>query len=470
MATTPYNPFRMNNVASEVQRPAQQLAGCVKGNEEAVIPPGYKQTEVGVIPEDWKSSIVRDIASSARNAIVGGPFGSDLVSKDYVAHGVPVIRGQNMGGQWVSGSFVFVTPMKAKSLEANLAYPEDIIFTQRGTLGQVRLVPVKPFSAYLVSQSQMKLSVDRTVADPLFLFYLFTSDEQQNLIQSRTIQTGVPHINLGILREIPVQLPPLAEQRAIAEALSDVDQLLGSLEKLIAKKRAIKQAAMQQLLTGKTRLPGFSGKWTELNMARDSILKARIGWQGLTTAEYLTTGNYYLVTGTDFVEGRVDWRTCYFVDRSRFVQDRNIQLAPSDVLLTKDGTIGKAGFVDSLPGPATLNSGVFVIRPEKNAYFPKYMYYILTSQIFDAFLVRLQAGSTISHLYQKDFSGFSFNAPQMDEQTAIATTLSDMDAEIASLERRLDKTRAIKQGMMQQLLTGRVRLVKYPSTTEASKC
>ena len=217
---------------------------------------------------------------------------------------------------------------------------------------------------------------------------------------------------------------------------------------------------MQQLLTGKARLPGFRGKRTELNMTRNSILKARIGWQGLTTAEYLSIGNYYLVTGTDFLNGRVDWSTCHFVDRCRYVQDTNIQLAPDDVLLTKDGTIGKAGFIDSLPGPATLNSGVFVIRPKKKSYFPKYMYYILTSHIFSNFLGRLQAGSTIVHLYQKDFSNFSFNAPPLDEQVAIATILSDMDTELASLKQRLDKTREIKHGMMQQLLTGLIRLVK----------
>ena len=104
------------------------------------VPVGHKRTEVGVIPKEWESSRVRDISSSSRNAIVGGPFGSDLVSKDYVAHGIPVIRGQNMSDRWVSGSFVFVTPVKAKSLEVNLAYPGDIIFTQRGTLDQVNHV------------------------------------------------------------------------------------------------------------------------------------------------------------------------------------------------------------------------------------------------------------------------------------------------------------------------------------------
>ena len=165
-----------------------------------------------------------------------------------------------------------------------------------------------------------------------------------------------------------------------------------------------------------------------------------------------------MVTGTDFARGGVDWTSCFFVDQSRFIQDVNIQLAPYDVLLTKDGTIGKAGFIDSIPGPATLNSGIFVIRPKSNTYVPKYMYYILTSQIFGDFLNRLQAGSTISHLYQKDFVDFTFKAPQIDEQRAIVTILSDLDAEITALERRLDKTCSIKQGMMQQLLTGAIRL------------
>jgi type I restriction enzyme S subunit len=115
--------------------------------------------------------------------------------------------------------------------------------------------------------------------------------------------------------------------------------------------------------------------------------------------------------------------------------------------------------VDFLPGPATLNSGVFVIRPKGDAYDQLFFYYILSSRVFDDFLAQLQAGSTISHLYQKDFVNFSFLAPRVPEQTAIAAVLSDMDAELAVLEQRLDKTRALKQGMMQELLTGRIRLV-----------
>jgi type I restriction enzyme, S subunit len=168
---------------------------------------------------EWREATVGDIASSSRNALVGGPFGSNLVSRDYVAEGVPVIRGQNMGSRWITGDFAFVTEKKARSLEANLARPGDIVFTQRGTLGQVSVIPPAPFHCYLVSQSQMKLTVDREIADPLFFYYVFTSAEQLNYMHQNAIQTGVPHTNLGILRAAPVPLPPLDEQHAIAHIL-----------------------------------------------------------------------------------------------------------------------------------------------------------------------------------------------------------------------------------------------------------
>jgi type I restriction enzyme S subunit len=166
---------------------------------------------------------VGEIAAPVRNALVGGPFGSNLVSRDYVPSGVPVIRGQNLGARWVAGEFAFVSDAKAKTLDANIARPGDIVFTQRGTLGQVSIVPEAPYERYLVSQSQMKLTVNRELTDPLFFYYVFSTVEQQDYIRQNAIQTGVPHTNLGILRGTPVPLPPLPEQRAIAHILGTLD-------------------------------------------------------------------------------------------------------------------------------------------------------------------------------------------------------------------------------------------------------
>jgi type I restriction enzyme S subunit len=426
----------------------------------AAVPRGYRRTEAGVIPDEWT---VRSLRSCLRS---NPAYGINAAAVPFDDSLPTYLRITDIGEDNRFRPSPRVSVKHPGALDFFLRVG-DLVFARTGaSVGKSYLYDPKDgplvFAGFLI-----RVRPDPRQLQTAFLAYCVQSKRYWDWVATMSIRSGQPGINGREYGALQLVLPEPDEQRAIAEALSDLDGLLGALESLIAKKRAIKQGAMQQLLTRKTRLPDFSGDWAELNMTRDSVLKARIGWQGLTTAEYQTTGDYYLVTGTDFVMGRVDWATCHFVEHSRFIQDRNIQLAPSDVLLTKDGTIGKAGFVDSLPGPATLNSGVFVIRPKAEAYVPKYMYYVLTSQIFDDFLARLQAGSTISHLYQRDFLGFTFNAPQVPEQLAIATMLSDMDAEIAALEQQRDKTRGIKQGVMQQLLTGRVRLVKLPQV-EAS--
>lgn len=112
------------------------------------------------MPSEWPESTIGEIASSEQNALVGGPFGSNLVSRDYVEHGVPVIRGQNMGQRWIGGEFAYVSNERAEALSANLTRPGDVIFTERGTIGQVSVVPNKSYQRYLISQSQMKLTVD----------------------------------------------------------------------------------------------------------------------------------------------------------------------------------------------------------------------------------------------------------------------------------------------------------------------
>ena len=192
-------------------------------------------------PDTWCGKTIEDIAASSPNAVVGGPFGSNLVSRDYVRDGVPVIRGQNMGARWVTGDFVFVTPEKAASLKVNLARPGDVVLTQRGTLGQVSIVP-SALPRCLVSQSQMKVTVDREVADPQFLYYVLSSAEQQAYVRQNAIQTGVPHTNLGILRSTPIPVPPVTEQRAIAHILGTLDDKIELNRRMNATLEAMARA------------------------------------------------------------------------------------------------------------------------------------------------------------------------------------------------------------------------------------
>ena len=147
------------------------------------------------------------------------------------------------------------------------------------------------------------------------------------------------------------------------------------------------------------------------SLGKDTYIKARIGWQGLTTSEYLDYGDYYLVTGTDIKNGLLDFSSCVFVSKKRFDQDSHIQLKVDDVLISKDGTIGKVAYVNSLPLPATLNSGVFVIRCDNSKLSQKYFYYVIKSKLFKDFIEQTSAGSTIVHLYQKDIVKFNFPIP-----------------------------------------------------------
>lgn len=306
----------------------------------------------------------------------------------------------------------------------------------------------------------VRFKTNTDVVNPMYLYLACIRPDARKYFLANAKTATMTTIDQTVLGRCPIPYPALKEQTAIAEAVSDADSLISSLQKLIEKKKAIKQGALQELLTGKKRLPGFNEEWEELNFAESAKLKARIGWQGLTTSEYLQSGYAYLITGTDFHNGRIKWETCHFVDEKRYKQDLNIQIKKHDILLTKDGTIGKVAYISSVQKPTTLNSGVFVIRPAKEDSFdPNFVYHILNSFLFDNFLAKLSAGSTINHLYQKDFVDFTFKAPsELVEQQAIAQVLSDMDSEIDQLEKKLAKYQQIKQGMMQELLTGRIRL------------
>jgi len=413
---------------------------------------GFKRTEAGVIPEAWACSTVRGSASRARNAMVGGPFGSDLVSKDYVDDGVPVIRGQNMGAKTISGTFVFVNQEKARLLEANMARAGDVLFTQRGTLGQVSLVPNGPFDRYLVSQSQMKVSLNRDAVDPEFFYYLFSGPAQQEAIRLNTIQTGVPHINLGILAAIPIPIPELTEQRAIAGALSDADALIESLEQLLAKKRHLKQGAMQELLTGRRRLPGFAGEWEERSLGEigESLI-------GLTYAPGdVRSSGVLVLRSSNVFEGGLRFDDNVYVDME--IPERIMVRAADILICVRNGSrdlIGKCAKVDDRCKGMTFGAFMAVFRTASHGFvYHQFQADQLKRQI------REHLGATINQITNKSLNSFRIAIPPTsEEQEAIAKVLDDMGAEIDALEAKLTKARQIKQGMMQELLTGRIRLV-----------
>lgn len=432
---------------------------------------GYKMTEVGVIPEDW------EVKTLGKLACINGRIGfRGYTVKDLVRKGEGAIA---IGGKHISKNYLDLSDAEYISWKKYYESPEimvkqgDIVLAQRGTLGKSALIKSDIGPATI---NPSLVLINKIKCNNLYLIYNMQSSSVTDYILQINSQTSIPMISQKQIEGIKIAIAKLdCEQAAIATALSDVDSLISALTKKIEKKKAIKQGLMQQLLTGKKRLPGYEKNrepvqtewgaipkdWKTLSIGKCCSIKARIGWQGLKKSEYLSSGEYVLVTGTDFLNGRIDWKSCVYVSKKRYEQDAYIQIVKHDILITKDGTIGKVAFLDDVPCLGTLNSGIFVVRSHSEELDQCYLSKIFESFIFDAFLESLVAGSTINHLYQKDFVHFNFPVPPtISEQTAIANILSDCDSEIAALEEKRDKYKEIKQGMMQQLLTGKIRLIK----------
>lgn len=405
-----------------------------------------KMTPVGLIPEDWEVATIKDYGHLLSDGINPQQY-RDM---DFVEYSMPAYdKGQS--------------PTKCKGADMNSNRTQikgEVLLFNKLNVRQKRVWYIENApSKALCSMEFLAYSSDKVDLRLLREILLQDSVTKGFESVSRGTSNSQKRIAPSDFLNFSFALPPLTEQHRIADALSGVDKMIGALDEAIAKKQQVKEGLKQQLLTGQTRLPGFIGAWLPKNLGKSALIKARIGWQGLTTKEYLDSGAYYLITGTDFKDGRIDWKNCHFVTQDRFDQDPYIKIQKHDVLVSKDGTIGKVAYLDVIPGPGTLNSGVFVIRSKDKSISQRYLAKVFVSKYFDDFIDSIVAGSTIVHLYQKDIVRFDFMVPPtIEEQEQICDFLEGVDNEIIDLESKRNKYASIKQGMMQELLTGKTRL------------
>jgi type I restriction enzyme, S subunit len=290
--------------------------------------------------------------------------------------------------------------------------------------------------------------------DPLFVSYLLRTID----FHSHSGKTGVPGVNRNDLHEIEVSLPPTrAEQETIAETLRDADALIESLEQLIAKKRHLKQGAMQELLTGRHRLPAFRGKWEIRTL--DSLGS----WKGGMTPsmaedDYWQNGTVPWISSGDVKAVRLT--STGFSVTALALTDGKTTLIPSNcvVVVTRSGILRKFLPVAMNMIPMAINQDIKALIPAQDV-FPEFILQALINSGDKILAGCLKSGSTVESIEFRWLKMFALPLPPYNEQSAIATVFRDMDAEIAALEGKLLKARQLKQGMMQELLTGKVRLV-----------
>jgi len=253
---------------------------------------GYKRTEVGVIPEDWKVKPLKELNLD----ISDGNYSSKYPkSSEFRLSGVPFIRANNVRNMGVvDDDLRFISASLHSELQKGHLKKNDILVTTRGEIGHIAFVPDRHIGSNINAQL-VRINPSSSQLDHRFIGYILAFDSAQKQVDNLQTGSALKQLPVSRLISIQVPLPPTtAEQEAIAEALSNAGALIESLEHLATKKRHLKQGAMQKLLTDKRRLPGFSGKWEVKRLGTTAVLKARIGWQGLTTAEYLESGEFYL--------------------------------------------------------------------------------------------------------------------------------------------------------------------------------
>ena len=391
------------------------------------LKPGYKLTEVGVIPEDWE---VRRL-SEHFSIYAGGDVPKQSLSQTQSAsHPYPIFANALQD----RGLYGYTNEQRSKK--------DSLTITARGYLGhaEYRDEPYFPIVRLLVLEPTGHL-------DARYTTYAI-NDRVTFAIES----TGVPQLTAPQVRKYSVASPPtLPEQRAIAEALSDVDALLGGLDRLIAKKRDLKQAAMQQLLTGQTRLPEFSEE-CEVKRLEDAVEKLVGGGTPNRSEPAFWGSEVPWVTVKDFAtfHPRETQESVTWIG----LKNSASHLIPAGTLITSTRmALGKAVIYEVDVAINQDLKAVF-LKPNESALFLYYWFQHNAKMIDD-----LGSGSTVKGISILELKGLPFPHLSPDEQTAIAAVLSDMDAEIVALEARRDKTRLLKQGMMQELLTGKTRLI-----------
>lgn len=427
-----------------------------KSRSESEVPEGYKRTEVGVIPEDWGCCFLSNVITSFRN-------GYAFASHGYVKVGIPIVTMAQIG---LDGSFQFDEDsvnywslFESSFLTAFQLFKGDIIIAmtdvtpQKNLIG--RMTEVNEDGPLLLNQRVGLLRLALTKIDPYFLRAISNSREWREY--SRAVASLGVQANIGrtdILSGI-IPLPPLPEQRAIAEALSDADDLIQSLEKLIAKKRAIKLATMQQLLTGKTRLLGYTGEWEKKRLG---YIAAFFKGTGLAKSELNVDGNRQCIHyGELFTKYPAKIETVL----SRTNNEGSYLYSEADDILMPSSDVTPNGLATASclkQSGIILGGDILIIRLSTDGASGEFIANMIRNSYSQ--IMQLVSGIAVYHLYAKDMKSFEFNAPNIEEQTAISAILSTMDSEITFHERKLKKTKLIKKGMMQQLLTGRIRLVK----------
>lgn len=421
------------------------------------IPPGYKHTEVGVIPEEWEAKKFGELATPRKERVDPKRNGESVfcIELEHIEQG--------------TGHLIGSTETTRNSSLKSVFYKDDVLF------GKLRAYLKKYWKADRdgVCSTEIWALISKSgITTPSFVFQIIKVDSFIELA-SLAYGTHMPRSDWRLVKEYPVALPTKKEQEAIAGALSDADTYIAALEQVIAKKQAIKQGAMQDLLTGKKRLPGFA-QTTAYKQTEVGLIPEDWGVKIVSDVSEVKTGPFgSALHGSDYKNVGTPIITVEHIgDRGIVHQnlplvsdfDKNrlsaYALKTRDIVFSRVGSVDRNAIIKMAENGWLFSGRLLRVRITNPLFDAQYLSYHFHTQDFKNRVLEVAVGQTMASINTKILSSIKIIAPPtLAEQTAIATVLSDMDAELAALEEKLSKARALKQGMMHVLLTGKIRLI-----------
>lgn len=423
-----------------------------------------KQTEIGLIPDDWEVKKLGDNVDIFRG-------GSPRPIEKYLTTNADGINWIKIGDVRPNDKYIhqteekIISEGKARSREVKKG---DFILSNSMSFGRPYILNIDG----CIHDGWLTIQNYAVSFDKEYLYYLLGSDEIFKQYVQMAAGSSVQNLNKEKVSDLQLKVPPLPEQQRIAKALSDVDALISTTEKLLQKKKNIKQGTMQNLLTGKKRLPGFAKsnntKMTELGeipedwevkSLRDIAFVTKLaGFEFTAHVNYSEIGKIIALRGLNVKKGYLVLDDVKFIDNSNFSKLDRSKLYINDLLFTYVGTVGNVALVNK-NDTYYLAPNVALIRGNKYVYSYFLMYLMLSQHFFDNQIQALMSTTSQAALSMTNIRLFKIPLPSIEEQTAIATVLSSMDKEIETLNTKLEKYRNLKTAMMQQLLTGKIRLI-----------
>lgn len=423
-----------------------------------MVKDGYKQTEIGLIPEDWKLLTVNDTLELLTDFEANGSF--ETVAKNVSlfdsANFAWYVRATDLEKNSSLSEVKYVDESSYSFLKKTPLFGGEVLITKRGEIGKVYYFKQKYLHATLAPNMYL-LKLNTKVVYPQFVYYFFKSTVGNKLLLQKNASSTLGALYKDDVKAIFFPIPSKEEQKAIAKALSDTDELITTLEKLISKKEAIKQGTMQQLLTGKKRLSGFSGEWEEKKLTDICWFQEGPGlrkWQ-------FTNKGIKVINVTNLVNGYLELdKTNRHISMEEFEKMyKHFEIDEHDIVMASSGnSYSKVSIVRKKDLRLVMNTSVIRFKPLPSIDY-NFLHIFLKSTYFKQQIDLLITGGA-----QPNFGPFHLNKivvnipPAIEEQRKIGEILSDMDNEIETLKEKLSKIKAIKDGIMSELLTGKTRL------------